>query len=167
MTEFCRCDNPTVVDDVCINGGCGKLNPGRLSVTAQPADHHHVRARALEEKPPWRICPECGVENTEHNPACSRSTFRASRYVPGKLAVFLLSFAMVGQWVTTPAGDRVCQLRQPIARGMTLQVDFCENWQPGFRAPQRADTIPFRDGWARNPRGDGLQIHVEGEGWVP
>lgn len=84
-----------------------------------------------------------------------------------KLAATLLSFAMAGQWVSTPAGDRVCRLTQPIARGMTLSSGFCEDWQPGFHAPQNAEMIPFRDGWARNPFGNGLQIHVEGEGWVP
>lgn len=82
-----------------------------------------------------------------------------------KLAATLLSFAMAGQWVTTSAGDRVCQLTQPIARGMALNAGFCKDWQPGFTAPQRGDMIPFREGWARNL--DGLQIHVEGEGWVP
>lgn len=84
-----------------------------------------------------------------------------------KVAATLLSFAMAGQWVTTPAGDRVCRLTQPIARGMTLSSGFCEDWQPSFTAPQRYETIPFHQGWARNPFGGWLQIHVEGEGWVP
>lgn len=81
------------------------------------------------------------------------------------LPALLLSFAVAGQWVTTPAGDRVCRLKQSIAVGMTLQVNFCENWQPGFTAPQRYQTMPFREGWVRNF--GYLQLHVEGEGWVP
>jgi hypothetical protein len=78
----------------------------------------------------------------------------------------LLSFAIVGQWVTTESGDRVCRLRVSIERYMTLPVDFCEDWQHGFTRPLYGMTFPFSEGWIRHPPYSGIQLHVEDK-WVP
>lgn len=87
-----------------------------------------------------------------------------------RAAAALLTFALAGQWVTTPAGDRVCRLTISIEQTMTLQPGFCEDWQPGFVPLQRGMTFPFHEGWVRRsapwPAQGYIQLHVEGQ-WVP
>jgi hypothetical protein len=84
-----------------------------------------------------------------------------------RIATLLTAFALAGEWVTTPAGDHVCKLTGPLHIYMTLQPDFCEDWQPGFPRPQRGMTFPFEQGWVRRtPDSPTIQIHVE-DRWVP
>lgn len=83
--------------------------------------------------------------------------------------------ALAGEWVSTPGGQRVCQLAYTLEHGMVLTPDFCMSWQAPFYQLSRGEPIPFRQGWIRrapNPdvaggRWGTLQIHIEGKGWVP
>ena len=84
-----------------------------------------------------------------------------------RLAHIAIAFALAGDWITTAAGARVCQLRYDLSNGMTLQPGFCENWQPPFQPPYYAQPAPFHEGWIRRCPYSSIQLHVEGKGWVP
>lgn len=89
--------------------------------------------------------------------------------VRSSIAAVLAAFALAGDWITTSSGTRVCQLRYDLSSGMTLYPGFCENWQPPFQPPAYAAPYPVREGWIRSnwPAQPGIQLHVEGKGWVP
>lgn len=86
-----------------------------------------------------------------------------------RLAPTLLGLiALAGEWVSTPDGRRVCQLRYSIVSESRLQPGFCENWQTPFVPPLYAEPYPVRDGWIRSAwPSPGIQLHIEGKGWRP
>lgn len=82
-----------------------------------------------------------------------------------------VGFIPPGTWLTTEAGDRVCQTTYTIARGTPIEPGFCTNWQPPFRPVMRGQQYPIHEGWLRWAKpfmseGNHLQFHTE-QGWKP
>lgn len=82
MNDFCRCDNPTVVDDRCINGGCGQLIRADFPLLhTPPTCTTFAPPLVIEERPPWRVCPDCSAHNNEHKPRCPRANWNVDKCV--------------------------------------------------------------------------------------
>lgn len=89
--------------------------------------------------------------------------------------VILAAVALAGDWVSTPDGQRVCQLTSTPAMHSIIGSGFCENWQLPYRQVQHGEQIPFSQGWIRRvkpmafweTRWGTMQVHIEGKGWLP
>lgn len=86
MTNFCRCDNPTITDgkcDVC------QMPPREIATQLlhkpPPPLAYPPLPPIPPDPPPWRVCPSCGVENNEHKPKCPRANWNVDKCVPPAL----------------------------------------------------------------------------------
>jgi len=82
-----------------------------------------------------------------------------------------VGFIPSGTWLTTEAGDKVCQTTITLDRHVQVGPGFCMNWQAPFAPVQRGQQYPIHEGWIRWAKpfmstGNYLQFHTE-QGWKP
>ena len=83
MTDFCRCDNPIVTDGKCdICQFPVREVPTELLHKPPPPFSREPRAAIPPDPPSWRVCPDCGAENTEHKPDCPKANWNVRKDTP-------------------------------------------------------------------------------------
>lgn len=80
---LCRCDHSDDENGRCLNCGNPIFERSDVLLHELPLPPFSKEPRAIAADPPaWRVCPDCGVENTEHKRECPRLWRNIDRYVP-------------------------------------------------------------------------------------
>lgn len=84
MIDTCRCDTSTYT----YGGMCDTCGRPQWEASAEllhkppPALAHPPLAPVPPDPAPWRVCPSCGQENTEHKPKCPRANWNVRKDTP-------------------------------------------------------------------------------------
>lgn len=64
-----------------VEGWSGQLEINEPVMLHKPPPAFSTEPREIPaDPPPWRVCPSCGAENTEHKPKCPRANWNVNKY---------------------------------------------------------------------------------------